>query len=434
MNAIAIRRIATLAETRRRLRSWPGPALIGGISVSFAFVSMLVGQMLTLEPVGGTGFVGVTWSGGGGRWWDFPELVAVQPWGFVVLPFLPTVVMVLVSLGVGVGGAVGALLLLDLRRSRSIGHGASSAGGAAAGVSPAITGLATLGACCCTGCAGAAGLTVMAAVSGTQLSTLLLDDWYVGIFQLVVVYVALVAQERVLRTTRNDCAVPPPLDGRFIAGALLRVGLLVAGITWSLSMFVEWGEWSPLAADGATWFHWIFEHQLLAVTAVSAGLFPEEFTGSVRRFARRPFGRAGRLALGVAGITWGIGVPAVLVGAGLGGTLNEWVGVLGLPDAWGAATPDGVLGPALYFHWLFQHLLLAGFALSVALDPVAATRLLSWTTGADRGSSSPIPPSKPRPIRSVVRGSVVSVAVEGSRPHPEQGGGLGSQQPVATES
>jgi hypothetical protein len=376
---------ATLHETRSRLRTWWGRSLVLAITVVYAFVSMVLGDMLVFVSTPDTNVTTVSVVYGyGTQWWDYPALFVNAPWGFLTLPFFPTVAMLLVSIGVGIGGATGLVLALPLlRRAKGVNRQAL-ASGSAASVGPAITGLATLGACCCTSCAGLVGVSVVAAASGSSLYNLLLNNWYIGVFQLGVVYIALLAQERSLRLTAEYCPVPPPFDRRFAAGALLRLGLLVSGITWSLAMFVEWTNTPPATANAAIWYHWIFEHQLLAITAIGAGLFPKEFAGAVRRLFSQLGGRIWRIALGVAGFTWGVWVPPTLAALGLGGFLNELFGVFGLPTWIGAVPPDSSLGLALYFHWAFQHLLLSGFALAVALVPTAATVPLLWTVSPER--------------------------------------------------
>lgn len=375
--------LATLRETRLRLRTWWGRSLVAAIATAYAFVSMLLGQMLVLARLSGPYYIRIL-PGNGTQWWNYPGILVVESWGVLQLPFFPSIAMLLVSLGVGLGASIGILLALSLLRRTKYSDRRAAAAGAAAGVGPAITGLATLGACCCTTCLSTAGVALVAAASGTSLYNLLLNNWYIGAFQLAVVYVALMAQERTLRLTSDNCPVPPPMDRRFLAGAILRLGLLIAGITWSLAMFIEWSDTPPLAATAPLWFHWVFEHQLLSGTAVAAGLFPAEFAGVVRRAASRLGGRTWRIALAVAGISWGTWVPPALVGMGLGGFLNELFGFLSFPLGLGAVSPDATLGVALYFHWAFQHLLLSGFALSVALSPSAATAPLLWTVSGGR--------------------------------------------------
>ncbi|HEV2165866.1 MAG TPA: hypothetical protein VGS23_02630 [Thermoplasmata archaeon] len=406
----------TLQATWRELKARRARAWVAAIAVPYALVSMLVGQMLTLEPIGGASTVTLVTSGSGGPWWDYPELVLVQSWGFAVLPWFPTLTMIAVSAGVGVGGAMGILLVRSVLASRVPGVIPRAAGGLSAGVSPAITGVATLGACCCTGCVGATGLPVVAAVSGAPVGALLLNNWYLGVFQLVVVYVALLAQERAIRRGSGDATPVPRLGARFVAGAILRVGLLIAGTTWSLAMFVEWTQTSPISASPALWYHWVFEHQLLALTAIAAGLFPEEFSSALDRWGRRSRGRSGRAALGIAGATWGIGVPPVLVGLGLGGLVNEVLGVLGSPASWGAIPPDAPLGAPLYFHWVFQHSLLAAFALLTAAAPERSAQVLRWTTGDLGPSAAQSSFEGRRPTRPLGAPEVAAEQLAGSSP------------------
>lgn len=391
--------LASLREVRAQLghgRRW---GLVGAIASVYALLSMLIGQMLYFEPIGGDFVSEIVWNGNGTHWWDYPGVLVVQSWGILELPFFPTLAMVLVSVGVGIGATVGLLVVGPLLGTVARAARRSGATGAAAGVGPAITGLATLGACCCTSCAGAAGIGVIAAASGTNLDQLLLNDWYIGLFQVAVVYLALVALERSLRLSAPGCPLPPPIDRRYLAGAVLRLALLIAGITWSLAMFVEWGTQAPLTASAATWFHWVFEHQLLSAIAVAAGMFPREFADALRRAARRTTGRVFRAAAGLAAVTWGLWVPPSLVAAGLGGLLNEVLGALGAPASWGAVAPDSPLGAALAFHWVLQHLLLAGFAFALAVWPDAATTPLRWTVpvGPSTASASPARADAPGP-------------------------------------
>jgi hypothetical protein len=357
--------------------------------------SNLSSGSLILEPVTTGGYFVEIVTGTGSQWWDYPGLLALQPWGVLSLPFLATVTMILVSVGVGLSVTVAIRLLLPVLRRRIRGANARSAAtGAGIGSTPAITGLATLGACCCSTCA-TGGVAVVAAASGISVSTLLLNNWYLNIFELAVVYIALVAQERSLRQSLALCPVPSRLNRRMAAGLLLRLVLLVAGITWSIAMFVEWGSINPATASAALWYHWIFEHQLLSVTAVAAGMFPREFTSLVRRLFRRLAGVPGRVGLLAASLTWGIWVPPQLVGDGLGGFLNEFLGYLGAPASLGAVAPGSPLGAALFFHWAFQHLLLAAFGLALALAPQRATAPLLWSVGDAR---APHPIGRPNPV------------------------------------
>jgi hypothetical protein len=250
---------------------------------------------------------------------------------------------------------------------------------AAAGAAPAVTGIATIGACCCTTCSSVAAIAVVGAASGAGVNQLLLNNWYLSVFQLVVVGVSLMVQERAIRQSQTFCPNPPPRDARFVASGLLRLGLLVAGVTWSLSMFVEWFDNPPLAAGAVTWYHWIVEHQLLAVLAVTAAMLPREVTVAAASRLRSIGAVPLRVGLGLGALTWGAWVPGAMAAFGLGGTFNELFGYLGYPASWGAIVPDSPLGAALLFHWVFQHALLAGFALTFAISPARALVPLMWS-------------------------------------------------------
>ncbi len=375
-----------LQRTRALLRSRRARILAGAIAVLYVLVSMLVGEMLTFPGFASPFFVTVQWTGS--PWWDFPELFLYNGGVALDLLLLPTVTMVLVSAGVGIGAAAALLTVFPRLQGRSETDGRGAAPTSAAGASAAITGVATLGACCCTTCVSAAGVAVVAAASGTNVALLLGQTWYLDLFQLVVVGLALLAQERSLRLPASYCRVAPRVDRAFVFGSLLRIGLLVAGITWSLAMFVEWVETPPLEAGPALWYHWIVEHQLLSITAVAAGMFPKDMAAWIREAYGRAEGRVLRGLLLIGGITWGIGVPAPLSGLGLGGLVNELAGFLAAPTAWGAVVPEAGLGPMLLFHLVFQHLLLGAFALLLAMVPGSALSPLLRTVGSPAAADS----------------------------------------------
>jgi hypothetical protein len=159
-------------------------------------------------------------------------------------------------------------------------------------------------------------------------------------------------------------------------------------------MFVEWSEVSPWTAPASLWYHWIFEHQLLSLTALFVALFPPDAARLVSRWERSWRGWIVRVALLVAGVTWGLGVPAFAVNWGLGGFVNELLGVLGMPAAWGAVAPDAVLGPALYFHWIFQHAMLGVIAILIAVAPEPALKPLLWTVPRAEPSRPVGPPQE----------------------------------------
>ncbi len=314
-----------------------------------------------------------------GNWWDYPGLIIQGGWGVLGLPFLPTITMVFVSFAVGLSGTVLVHTAAIWFRQRS--GRRSVLQGALAAATPSATGFATLGACCCTSCASVAGASVVAAASGTTLTNLLVNGWYMSVFELVILSVSLVAQEAALRRSHHYVVVRPvPVDRRLLASLALRGALLVAGLTWSVAMIVEWSTIPPQTASAFIWYHWIFEHQLLSAVALGAALFPRPFVEAWRWLGR---GSAGatlvRIALGVAAVTWLFWVPPILVSHGLGGLVNEVFGYLGLPSSWGAVPPDAVGTAALAFHWTFQHGLLGAFALVSAIRPRAVLVPLLWS-------------------------------------------------------
>lgn len=386
--------IGTLRETRSYLRGRWAYATVTIVALGVAIVSLTVGGMLELFPTQGAYTAEVIWWGAPSAWWYYPEVLIVQPWGILQLPFLPTVAMILVSVGAGIGAAVALRVArASLRPATSL-ERRPAAAGVAAGGGAGIVSIATVGACCCTTCATAGGLAAAAVVSGTSVAGLLGAEWYLPLFQLFLVYLALLAQEGALRQARTACAKPPALGRRFLLGAALRLSLLLAGATWSVSMFIEWGSVSPLTAPPSLWYHWVVEHQLLSLAAIAAALFPRGVSGLLLRSSRGPTGRAVRIALAIGAVSWGAWVPSPLVAAGLGGFLNELFGVLGLPSALGAAAIGAPAGASLYFHWVFQHLLLAAFALIVAAAPEKAARPLLWTVG---DSLPPVEEPEPAP-------------------------------------
>lgn len=359
----------TLKETRASVRSRRQWLLAAGVAVLVGLIALWVGGMLTVFPTQGTYTVEVIgWGSNAG--WFYPELLLIQPWGIVQLPWFPTLAMIGVAGAAGLGTTASVGLLrrsLAARRQRAT---AGAVGGVAAGAGPGVVSLATLGACCCTSCTATGSLAVVAAVSGTSAARLLNLDWFLPLFQLAIVYVALLAQERAIRRSREGAFVPAPITVRSIASIALRLGLLIAGVTWSLAMFVEWGTTDISTAPATLWYHWVFEHQLLAVLAVAAALFPDALASLAGRGAHGLGGRVARTGLALAALTWGIGVPPGLVAQGLGGLGNELL----------AGAGPGGLTAALVFHWVFQHALLSAFALGFAWRPRLAVRPLLWST------------------------------------------------------
>lgn len=369
--------LASLPSLRGIVRqtSWKRVALVAWL---YSWVVMLTGEMLVVG-----GWVAPTlviFRGYGNPWWDYPSLI-VSGSGFVAqFPFLPTFTMIVAAVGTGIGITVASRLIGAWWMARRESEGSPATAGAVAGIVPGVAGLSALGACCCVTCVGPSVVAVVASVSATSTSQILYNDWYVSVFQIAMIWLALIAQERAVRQATGPCpAEPLRLDVRAVSSAFLRIGLIVAGITWSLAMFIEMGETPGGSLTPALLYHWVVEHQVLSLTAIAAGFFPAEFRSLLRRLAGFPSAYALRILLLAGAVTWGLGVPAPLVGLGLGGFLNELLGYLGAPAAWGAAPPEWPMGAVLLFHWGFQHLLLSGFAGALALAPRRTLGVLHWS-------------------------------------------------------
>jgi len=393
--------LLTLRSIRRYVRRSHAIMMTVFFVVAYALGSMTLGGMLLLTHVGGGYTTEVLWhSGTGYQSWNYPGLLIVAPWGVVSLPFFATLAMVLVSVGVGIGMAVAVLLGIALLRRRAMSAGQPAAVGTLAGLTPAMIAMLTLGACCSTTAAATAGVGLVAQVSGSTTDNLLVNNWYLGVFQVVVVWTALIAQELLLRVYGGlfglpaessgpyASSAPPPFTARFLVGSLLRVGLLVGGVTWSLAMLADWTVVAPGSASAATWFRWIVQDQLLAGLAIATALFPQGLSALLTRGSRTRLGRWGRGLLLMAGASLAIGVPPPISGWGVEGLGNELMGLLGLSSAWGAVPPVFSPGLDLGFRWGLQYLLLGGLAVAVALAPARALAPIVSTVAR---APSPVP-------------------------------------------
>ena len=363
--------LLTLAATRRllagRRRIW-----VGAFAFLFGVAALLSGGMLDLFPTQGGYIIEVIAWGAPQDWWYYPELLAVQPWGILQLPFFATVAMTLVALGAGTGAASALVVARDVMRARRVRPARLGPSGVACGSAPGVASLATVGACCCTGCTSSAGIIAVAAASGSTAGGLLGLEWYLPALQLLLVYALLLVQERYLRRP----PVPSPAaSGRVrpsqVASAIARGALLLGGLTWGMAMWIEWTSTDPFHASAAIWYHWLVEHGVLSALAIALALFPRELEEFATRAAGSLVGMGLRTAALVGGITWGIGVPPALVGVGLGGTVNELLGSAGVSATGGGTGSAADLGLALAFHWGVQHLLLGGVAVAFAIRPIA---------------------------------------------------------------
>jgi len=418
----------TFREVRRFIGAsgaWSLAIFLAGI---YLLGSLIEGGMAGIAHfTGGYTITIFTSSGTGQGWWNYPYVYAVAPWGYLEIPFFTGISMLLVAVGVGLGMAVAVLLVLQLLRPSPAGAARSKAVGAATGLTPAMIGLVTLGACCSTTAAASAGVGLVAQASGTSISNLLLNDWYLGVFQIVIVWAALLAQELLLTVygglygrdagRRTTTRTAPASRGlRYVAGIGLRVVLVAGGLLWALAMLAEWTTVSTSSAGVGEWFQWLVQHLLLAGLAVGAGFFPGATLRLLERTRRGVLRVVPALAL-IGGISLLVWLPPILVSAGLDSLANQILGALGAPISWGVISPGPVGGPALLARWAIEYVVVAGFAIAVSLLPRRVLDPLVATVARVTVSPGPAPVVlDPQPIpRNEDRGD----------PHPSTPSALG---------
>jgi hypothetical protein len=379
-------------------RSWGvlrGPmarSMVASIAMLYALGSMLLGGMLQLFPTGNQGrYVEFLASPNGDpAWWNYPAVIAVAPGGLLILPFFATIVMVVVSIGVGIGMTVGLVLVYRVIKDRRRNLGVPTLASTAAGLTPAMVCLVTLGACCSTIAAATAGIGVVAQLNGTSVEAVIDNSWFLGVFEVGVLWVALIAQEQLLSAfARFLPRAGAPIDGtgpaerggaqtlRAWGAVAVRAALVVGGVTWSLAMFAEWISVDPSTAGAGEWTWWLLGHQVPAIFFVAVGL---SSSGGLARLAELAHRRAGLpirvllLASGILLLGW---FPSAVVATGLHGLLNEVLGVAGAPMSWGAASTGGVTGIALALRWGLQMLLLGLGAILFSILPEFLPTVLS---------------------------------------------------------
>lgn len=385
---VDLARALRFEEIRAFLRQSHALGLAVLLGVSYALGSLLLGGMLILAPEHVSTTVEVLLGGSAGSW-NYPALFVIAPWGVLGLPFFATVSMVVVATGVGLGMAVAVVLTYRLVRPSAEEAARTKSVGIATGLTPAMISLVTIGSCCTTTAAATGGIGLIAQASGTTTTNLVLNNWYLGVAQIAIVWAAVFGQELLLTVYRgllglrgaarpSSPVIAPPLDRRWIAGATLRTLLAVGGILWSLSMLAEWTTHPPSTAGLGWWVRWIVQHQLVAAIAVGAAFFPAE-TGRVLAALRRgPLRVVGALIVIAAAsvLAW---LPAPLTAWGLESLTDQVLGAVGVPAAWGAIALGPVTGVALVVRWALEFALPAGFALAAVFAPDRAFAPL-WAT------------------------------------------------------
>lgn len=383
--------LVTLRGIRRYIVRSHAVMMTVFLGIVYALIALSESGMLVLAHLGGGYTTLLVSSPGTG-----PGFLILAPWGVLALPIFGVIAMAIVTVGVALGMSVAILLAVAVARRRSPHAGAPATLGSLTGLTPAMIALLALGACCSTTAAATAGVGVIAQVTGSTTVQLLQNNWFLSIFQLGIVWIALLAQEALLRVYGELYGLPaeatgsrtpspsPRLDRRAIAGGAFRAGLLIAGVTWTLAIFADWTVVAPGAASAATWADWLVVHLLLGGTAVAVALFPTAAARFFDRFARSLGVRVVRGALLAGGLLLTIGAPPPLAASGLEGWGNELLALAGAPASWGAVSPIYGWGFALAFRWGLQYLFLGAFAIALALRPGSVLRLARWSTGTDR--------------------------------------------------
>jgi len=417
--------LLTLREVRAFIRQSSAQGGVVFFGLLYVLGSLFLGGMVVLADIRGGYTFTTVWGGTAGSW-NYPGLLIVAPWGVVSLPFFATFAMIVVGVGVGLGMTVAFLLAVRLIRTNAARTDTSSAAGALAGLTPAMISLVTLGACCSTTAAATAGVGLVASASGTSASNLLLNNWYLGIFQIVMVWVALLAQEMLLvvyaglfgRPKIQEVAFTPTygrsVNWRYLVGGGLRVLLLGAGVVWALAVLAEWTTIDASTAGPGYWFQWLVQHELVAGFAVAAALFPAGTYAALQR-TRRGLGWIGSALLLLGGLSLVLWVPTPLSSWGVDGLVNQILWVAGAPVSWGSVNPGPVGGIALYLRWALEYALLGGFATATALAP---RRVFAWLPHATSHltSSAVLPPDSGLPTLPT---EITTDARTPNAPHPE---------------
>lgn len=378
---LALRRTRSLVGTRRAV------VLAIAIGLVYVVISLLAGAMLELGPTGQSTTTATVLAYPVSQWWNYPALLVIGPWGVLALPFLATISMAIVAVGVGLGMGAGVVLAIRvLRRRREIPAGAGAAG-SLAGLTPAMLALLTLGACCSTSAAAAAGIGAIAQSAGSSYYAVLYNSWYLNVFQVVVLGVALLAQEQLVAVygdlvglSERASAIPaPPPETPWtrLPIAVLRAFLIAGGTLWSLAWLLSLA--SPPAGAPPVAFAVVgfLEHPFVGLTAVGVGLAPGLVLSGARRASVRAAGPVLRGLLFLAGLAVAVGVPPYLTEWGLGGLGNQLLGVAGVAATGGGIPPTPGVATSILIAWSLAYAGIGLFAMALALRPGRVLSLLA---------------------------------------------------------
>lgn len=177
-----------LGTTLGLLRGRGARALAAGISAAYFLIAAAVAGMW--QP-------GASAPSGGASWFEGSSggFVVRGVWGTLNLPLVTSAVMALIALAVGLGMAAGLVLSWRVFRAVRSPSARESLLGPLASLTPAMVALLTLGACCSTVAAAAAGLGGSSGMVtiGSQLG----NGWFLTVTQAVILAISLLAQDRV---------------------------------------------------------------------------------------------------------------------------------------------------------------------------------------------------------------------------------------------
>lgn len=389
--------LLTLRRTRAVVASRGGRLTAITIAVAYGFVALLAGYMLELGPTGASGTtIRVLTNPYSPAWWNYPALLVVTPGEVLVLPFGATVSMALVSMGVGIGMGAGLILAVRFLRSWKRTRGRPGSMSPLAGLTPAMVALLTVGACCSTSLAATGDIAAIAEASGASSTQILLNSWFLNVFQVVVLGIALVAQEQLIAVYGNLLTSPPsgtpdfPKERANLRPEVLwpvlalRMALVVAGTLWALSLVLEIaasGSGPPLAA---LLVGGVLQRGFLGATVVAAGLLPTTMLAVLARRGQSGFVRASRSLLFASGVSLLVGVPPPVNTWGIYGLANEVLGAGGVPASLGGVVPPGGNGVVVDLGIAGLYALLGVVAMLLALYP---GRLLRGLAGQEEGGT-----------------------------------------------
>ena len=300
----------------------------------YLFVALLVGKMLVFGPTG-TRDLSLVYLASGVPWWDFPILIVIAPNALLSLPLLVTVAMVAVATGIGLGMGVSirlAVLLFRWRRRRAA---SSATVGSVAGLTPALLALLTLGACCSTTAATTASIGVIAEATGSSTDILLANAWFLSVFQVVILWVTLVAQDRLVvvysaligpSDADASGSSSAPRTGRGPGWTAIRALWLAGAVLWALTPVALAGTFAAASSPGVVGIGWLLGFEAPAVAVIAYALFGSADAGGNGRARDAARTRAFRILAGALAI----GMPAILLLLGGSGVLGADGSAIGI--------------------------------------------------------------------------------------------------------